>query len=270
MKIFQSNQYDKLKSCLLSYPTNFKVTNKNSPYYNSIDNELMFSQYNNFINTLSNYGIKINFIDINKNLRHQVFTQDIGFVINDIMFVCKMKLKEREDEINYLRKFIKDNNLKYYCMENNIEGGDVIHYEGVLFIGISARTTIDACRELEKALENMNIDMKVIPIYFDNSKIHLDCVFNTLDKGSAIICSYVFDRKIIEEYIPNLIEISKDDADNLGTNYVYLGEKKILSSNKNVLDILEKRGYDVTYINYSEIMKGEGSLGCSILYLLRK
>ena len=45
-------------------------------------------------------------------------------------------------------------------MENNIEGGDVIHYEGVLFIGISARTTIDACRELEKALENMNINMK--------------------------------------------------------------------------------------------------------------
>ena len=51
---------------------------------------------------------------------------------------------------------------------------------------------------------------------------------------------------------------------------MYLGEKKILSSNKNVLDILEKRGYDVTYINYSEIMKGEGSLGCSILYLLRE
>lgn len=181
-----------------------------------------------------------------------------------------MKLKEREDEISYLKKFIKDNNLKYYCMENNIEGGDVIHYEGVLFIGISTRTTIDACRELEKALENMNIDMKVIPIYFDNSKIHLDCVFNALDNGSAIISSYVFDRKIIEQYIPNLIEISKDDADNLGTNYVYLGEKKILSSNKNVLDILEKRGYDVTYINYSEIMKGEGSLGCSILYLLRE
>ena len=113
MNIFQSNQCDKLKSCLLCYPTNFKVTNKNSPYYNNIDNELMFSQYNNFINTLSNYGIKINFIDINKNLRHQVFTQDIGFVIKDIMFVCKMKLKEREDEINYLRKFIKDNNIKY-------------------------------------------------------------------------------------------------------------------------------------------------------------
>ena len=106
----------------------------------------------------------------------------------------------------------------------------------------------------------MNIDIKVIPIYFDNSKIHLDCVFNTLDKGSGVISPYVFDRKTIEGYIPNLIEISKDDADDLGTNYVYLGDKKLISSNKNVLDILEKRGYDVTYINYSEIMKGEGSL----------
>lgn len=270
MKIFQSNQCDKLKSCLLCYPVNFKITKKNSPFYNKINNELMFSQYNNFVNSLSNNGVKVSFIDINKNLYHQVFTQDVGFVVNDILFLCNMKLDERKGEVIYLKKYIKDHNLKYYCLENTIDGGDVIHYDGVLFVGISTRTTIDACRELEKVLNKMNIDMKVIPIYFDNSKIHLDCVFNTLDKGSGVISPYVFDRKVIEEYIPNLIEISKDDADDLGTNYVYLGDKKLLSSNKNVSEILLKEGYEVSYIDYSEIIKGDGSLGCSVLYLLRE
>ncbi|WP_368246466.1 arginine deiminase-related protein, partial [Clostridium paraputrificum] len=101
---FQSNQCDKLKSCLLCYPVNFKITKKNSPFYNKINNELMFSQYNNFVNSLSNNGVKVSFIDINKNLYHQVFTQDVGFVVNDILFLCNMKLDERKSEIIYLKK----------------------------------------------------------------------------------------------------------------------------------------------------------------------
>ncbi len=51
---------------------------------------------------------------------------------------------------------------------------------------------------------------------------------------------------------------------------MYLGHKKLLSSNKNVAQMLKNEDYDVTYIDYSEIVKNEGSLGCSILYLLRE
>ena len=56
----------------------------------------------------------------------------------------------------------------------------------------------------------MGNSSKVIPINFDASKIHLDCVFNTLDKDSAVISPYVYDRRIIEEHISNLYEISKE------------------------------------------------------------
>ena len=55
-----------------------------------------------------------------------------------------------------------------------------------------------------------HLDIKIMPIYFDNSIIHLDCVFNTLEKGAVVISPYVYDKDIIKKYIPKLYEISKD------------------------------------------------------------
>ncbi len=270
MKIYQHNQYDTLKSCLVCYPVYFDIINKSNEYYNKIDYELLFSQYNNFLNNLTQNNVKLNFLDLAKNSASQIFTQDIGFVIDDVFFISNMKKEERSIETIYLNNFIKKNNLKYCEMKNNIEGGDLIHYDDVLFIGISTRTTIDAANELQSVLNEMRKDIKIMPIYFDNSMIHLDCVFNTLEKGAAVISPYVYDKDIIKKYIPKLYEISKTDADNLGTNFVYLGNKKLLISNKNVAHMLKNEEYDVTYIDYSEIVKNEGGLGCSILYLLRE
>ena len=59
MKVYNYSQSDYLKACLLCYPVNFKITNKNSEYYNKIDYDLLYRQYNNFINTLSKNNIKL-------------------------------------------------------------------------------------------------------------------------------------------------------------------------------------------------------------------
>jgi len=270
MNIYMKNQYDKLKSCLLCYPVNFTILDKSNEYYNKINYDLMFSQYNDFLNTLSENDVKLYFLNLDKNCANQVFTQDIGFIVEDVFFISRMKKVERAIETTYLINFIKKHNFKYYEMKNNIEGGDVIHYGNILFVGISTRTTIDATNELQYVLKEMKKDIKVIPIYFDNSMIHLDCVFNTLEKDVGVISPYVYDKNVIKRYIPKLYEISKTDSDNLGTNFVYLGDKKLLSSNKNVTLMLNKEGYKSQYIDYSEIVKNEGSLGCSIMYLLRE
>lgn len=107
MKIYNYCQSDELKSCILCYPVNFKIIDKSNEYYNKINYDLLYSQYNNFINALSKNNIKLYFIDINKNATQQVFTQDIGFVIDDLLFVSKMKEKERKIETESFMKFVK-------------------------------------------------------------------------------------------------------------------------------------------------------------------
>lgn len=269
MNINQLNKYDPIKSYLVCYPVNFTITSKTNKYYGSVNHDDLFSQYNNFINELILEGVKIQFLDIN-NSPEQVYTRDVGFVINDTIFVCNMKSVTRKTEIDPLKKFIKDNNLKCYEMKNIIEGGDVILYNNIVFVGISTRTTIEAANELQEVLKEKNMDIKVVPINFDTTKIHLDCAFNTLDKGEAVISPYVYDRHVIEKYIDKLYDISKEDADNLGTNFIYLGHKRVLSCSEKVTKLLNDNGYKAKYIDFSEIAKGEGGFECATLSILRE
>ncbi|NEZ45839.1 amidinotransferase [Clostridium niameyense] len=269
LEIFLNNQYDKLSYCLMCYPCNYKITDNNNPYKDHINFDLMFHQYNNFINILIDKNVKVQFLDQISDCPSQVYSRDIGFVIKDTFFMCKLKNKERMKESIIIECFLKKYNIKYHKMQNNIEGGDVILYNDVVFVGISSRTKIESCNELQRILEENNINVKVVPINFDNHKLHLDCVFNIIDKDTCIISNYVYDIDKIKQYIKNTIFINKETADNLGTNVIALGNKNIITSNKIVYNTLKDNGFNAIYSDYSEIIKGGGSFTCSTLPLLR-
>lgn len=125
---------------------------------------------------------------------------------------------------------------------------------------------MNAIEELRKVLILKGIKKEVIPINFDKSMLHLDCVFSLLGKKSVLLSPYVYDREVIEKYIENIIEVTKEEAD----NFVYLGDNKLVTSNIDIGNKLEKLGYDVKVLDYTEIVKGEGSVDCSTLALLRE
>lgn len=49
MKIHVSNGYDKLKSCILCYPVNYRITSKLNKFYNKVDYVLTYNQYNKVV-----------------------------------------------------------------------------------------------------------------------------------------------------------------------------------------------------------------------------
>ncbi|MEW9093506.1 MAG: arginine deiminase family protein [Clostridiaceae bacterium] len=269
MKIFLNNQYDKLIHYLIVYPCNFEIIDPGNPFKGKIDYPLMYSQYNNFVNTLINNGVKIQFLDVIDS-PSQVFTRDIGFVVKDLLFISKMKSPERVNEPEPLRDFAKKYNLKTYEMKNNIEGGDVILHDDVMFVGMSRRSTLEACDEVQEVLDKLNISVKVLPINFDNRKLHLDCVFNPVDKDTCVLSSYVYDVDKIKPYFKTIINIEDEDADQLGSNFIRIGNKTILTSNENVRDILREHGFKAIYSDYSEVIKAGGSFTCSTLPILRE
>ena len=269
MKICINNGYDTLKSCLLCYPSNYRITSKSNKFYNKVDYTLALNQYNKYINYLIENGVKPIFIDITSSSK-QVYTKDIAFVIENILFVSKMSLKERKEEVEVIKKLVLEENLEHYIMQNNIEGGDVAVGDKVIFVGVSNRTNLHAIEELKKILVLKGIKKEVIPINFDNSMLHLDCVFSLIGKESALLSPYVYDKEVVKKYIKNIIEVTKEEADAFATNIVYLGNQKLVTSNISIGNKLKELGYDVKILDYSEIVKGEGSVDCCTLALLRE
>lgn len=269
MKIHINNEYDKLKSCLLCYPANYRITSKSNKYYNKVDYTLALNQYNKYINYLIENNVKPIFINITKSSK-QVYIKDIAFVIENVLFISNMSLKERKVEIEPIKKLALEEKLDYYIMQNNIEGGDVVVGDNVIFVGLSSRTNLHSIEELKKVLIFKGIKKEVISINFDNSMLHLDCVFSLIGKESALVSPYVYDKEVIEKYIKNIIDVTKEEADNFATNIVYLGDKKLVTSNISIGNKLKKLGYYVKILDYTEIVKGEGSVDCSTLDLLRE
>lgn len=268
MRICINNGYDTLKSCLLCYPANYRITNKSSEFYNKVDYTAALNQYNQYINYLIENDVKPIFIDIT-NSSKQVYAKDIAFVIDNVLFISKMSLKEREVEIEPIKKLALEQNLDFYVMQNNIEGGDVAVCNNVVFVGLSNRTNVHAIEELKSILALKGINKEVAAINFDKNMLHLDCVFSLLGEKSALVSPYVYDKDIIEKYIENIIEVTKEDADAFATNFVYLGNNKLVTSNINIGHKLKDLGYNVKILDYSEIVKGDGSIDCCTLALLR-
>ena len=269
MKVFLNNQYDKLIHYLMVYPCNFEITDPGNPYKGKIDYPLMFSQYNNFVNTLINNNVKVQFLDLIDS-PSQVFSRDIGFVVKDILFISKMTSPERVNEPQSLIKFAEKHNIKTYYMKNHIEGGDVVLHDEVMFVGMSRRSNIDACKEVQEVLDKHNIDVKVVPINFDNRKLHLDCVFNSIDRDRCVLSGYVYDADIIKSYFKKIINLKDEDADLLASNFVCLGNNTIVTSNKTTANLLIEEGVNAIYSDYSEVIKAGGSFTCSTLPILRE
>ncbi|MCR4944377.1 MAG: amidinotransferase [Clostridium sp.] len=269
MKIYRHNDYGNLRSCLLCYPVNYKIANKSNEFYNKTDYSLAYNQYNNYINYLIAEGIRVRFLDLVDSSK-QVYAKDVGFVIDNILFISKMNLNERQRETEAIKKFAIEDGISHYIMQNNIEGGDVAVGDNVVFVGLSSRTSLKAVIELQQILDLKKINKTVVPINFDNSMLHLDCVFSLLGKDSAIVSPYVYDIEIIKEHIKNIIEITKEEARGFGSNIVYLGDKRLVTSSISVGNKLKNLGYDVKIIDLSEIVKGEGSVDCATLAFLRE
>ncbi len=224
---------------------------------------------------------------------NQIFTRDIGFVIDD-KFIKSNILPDRENEFQAIAPVLKqfDKSKIFYPPEEvHIEGGDVMPWKDYIFVGtyrlpdypdyITARTNAAAIDFLQQVFPKK----KVIPFDLKKSNtdprenaLHLDCVFQPLGKGKAIIHKEGFldenQYKFLENLFgkENLFYINKDEMYDMYANVFSISPEVVVSekNNKRLNEWLRKQGFTVEEVPYSEISKQEGLLRCSTLPLQRK
>jgi len=223
---------------------------------------------------------------------NQIFARDIAFVI-DNKFIKANILPDRDkeyDAIQHVIKQIKPEDIIELPEICHVEGGDVMPWNDYIFVGtysgadygdyITARTNMDAVIALQELfpdkivkafeLRKSNIDAK-------ENALHLDCCFQPLGKGKAILHKNGF--LIEKEYQwlvdffgeENIFEITKEEMYNMNSNIFSISEDVVISE-KNFTRLnawLREQGFVVEEVPYSEIAKQEGLLRCSTMPLIR-
>ena len=224
---------------------------------------------------------------------NQIFTRDIGFVINDV-FIKSNILPEREREleaIQYIIDQINPDKVVRPPEEAHIEGGDVMLWNEYIFIGtykgsdykdyITARTNREGVQYIKDLFPNKIVkefDLIKSKSEARDNALHLDCCFQPVGTNKGIIykngfrqeADYLFLVKLFGE--KNLFHITREEMYNMNSN-VFSIDTNVVVSERNFTRLnnwLRSNGFVVEEVPYAEIAKQEGLLRCSTLPLIRE
>ncbi|MEZ4795823.1 MAG: arginine deiminase family protein [Flavobacteriaceae bacterium] len=242
-------------------------------------------------NVFKKYDVKVYRPDIIKDC-NQIFSRDIGFVIDDIFFKANI-LPDREEEIDAIQYVIDQIDPKKVMRppeEAHIEGGDVMVWNDHIFIGtyreadyadyIVARTNMKGVAYITELFPNKTVksfNLRKSQVNPMDNALHLDCCFQPIGTDKAIIHKNGFLDESEYEWLinffgkDNVFEISKEEMYNMNSNIFSISENVIISEQNftRLNTWLREQGFTVEEVPYAEIAKQEGLLRCSTLPLIR-
>ena len=224
---------------------------------------------------------------------NQIFTRDIGFVIDD-KFVKANILPDREQEIeaisHVLDQIDKENIIKL-PEDAHVEGGDVMLHDNHIFVGtfygkdypdyITARTNtkaVEYLKELFPQKKVVSFNLRKSNTEPRDNALHLDCCFQPVGKNKAILYKGGFlDEKEYQWLVDyfgkeNIFEITRYEMYDMNSNVFSISEEVVISE-RNFMRLnawLRENGMTVEEVPYAEIAKQEGLLRCSTLPLIRE
>lgn len=223
---------------------------------------------------------------------NQIFTRDIGFVIDDKFFKANI-LPDREEEIDAIQHVIDKVSPTHVFRlpeEAHIEGGDVMLANDHIFIGtyrgddypdyIIARTNMLAVgmiQDLFPRKKVISFDLRKSNTDPYSNALHLDCCFQPVGKGKAILHKNGFLQKNEYEWLvkfygkENIFEITAEEMFNMNSNIFSISPEVVISERNFTRLNTWLRSQDITVeeVPYAEIAKQEGLLRCSTLPLVR-
>ena len=251
----------------------------------------MVQEMEAFRKVFEKYNVKVFRPEVLENC-NQIFTRDIAFVIEDKLIKANI-LPDREQEVEailHVLDKIDEKNILQPPVNVHVEGGDVMPWNEYIFVGtytaadyssyITARTNKAAVEYLAKQFPHKTIksfELRKSNTVAQDNALHLDCCFQPLGKGKAILHKNGF--LVEEEYQwlvdffgkENIFEIDAQEMYHMFSN-VFSISPDVIVSERNFTRLnnwLREQGFTVEEIPYAEISKQEGLLRCSTLPLIR-
>ena len=241
---------------------------------------------------LKKYGVTVYRPELVENC-NQVFSRDVGFVIDDKIIVSNI-IPDRQEEIDAYENIYRQIHYKqiYNLPEAvHVEGGDVILYKDVIFLGQYAfedYPEVKTARTNRLALDYLRMifpGKTIIPLNLRKSDtdpyegiLHLDCTFMPVGRDKAIIYRKGFlnprdaDHLVNMFGAENIFELTTEEMYYMNSNVFSISEDVVVTEehftrlNNHLRNVW---GMTVETVPYREISKMGGLLRCSTLPLRR-
>ncbi len=249
----------------------------------------LIKEMSEIVTVLEKYGVEVYRPQIIPDY-NQIFSRDIAIVIGEKMIVPEITAG-RQKEIDGIQYIIDQVENVLYMQDNErMEGGDVMPWEGHLFVGYSKPDDFDkyqVARTNDAGVDFLRrnfSDWKLKPFELKKSDeeakenaLHLDCCFQPVGKDKAVI--YPGGFKNIEDVdflvnffgAENVFNIDNEEMYEMNSNFFSISPEVVISDTRfeRLNDRFRKWGLTVEEINYREVAKMEGLLRCTTMPIRR-
>lgn len=238
----------------------------------------LVEQVEGFVRTLESLGVRVLRPDI-LPVQDQIFTRDIGFVIDQTFVRASMRKPNRRVEYQAIQKWIKTiENVIELPEDAFLEGGDVILWNDTLFVGMGDRTNEAGVNFLREHFPEKTVIPLPLVVSDDpyTNILHLDCTFQPVGKDCAILYEAGFREKptaILERFPEDkLIRVSQQEMYHMAPNVFSVSPETVLfeAGLKDFGKRLEEKGLHAVPVAYDKVACFGGLLRCSTLPLYRE
>lgn len=204
------------------------------------------------------------------HLPDMVFTANAGLVKKRIFVRSNFRHKERQGEERPFETWFKKKGYivkmidRPFCFEGE---GDALFMGPELYTGFHFRSDVEAHDAVSGYLKNSYFALELC----DKRFYHLDTCFAPLDDKSALMFLPAFEpyaQLVLLENVPDPIRVPEKEALRFACNAVVLDKDVILPEGcPETSRELEKRGFRVSALDFSEFMKAGGAAKCLVLRL---
>ncbi|WP_020633217.1 dimethylargininase [Amycolatopsis alba] len=231
------------------------------------------AQWTELRDTYRRLGHTVEEIDAQPGLPDMVFAANSGTVVDGRVLGSRFRAPQRTAEAEHFRRWFVEHGYRDITMPEKINEaeGDFAWTGKILLAGTGFRTDPAAHAEAQEVLGVPVVSLRLI----DPSYYHLDTALFVLaeatDTTSAQIVYYpeafsAGSRKVLERMFPDAVIADRADAECFGLNGVSDGRNVVLPVEATGLAArLTERGYEVVFLDISELRKAGGGPKCCTL-----
>lgn len=267
-----SGEADRLKKVIVCAPHKeyFHVSNlKEHNIAETAGVEKAQFQHTILRQTMSSFGAEVMDIPELKGHPNSVFTRDTAVVTSRGFIRLRMGLETRLEEEHWMAGHLQTLGVPEVGIippSGTVEGGDIILAGNTAFLGHSLRSNSSGVKHLSQLLKSMDYELRVWDVPLPH--LHLGGMMSLIAPDMVLCCSGIFPP----EYFKGFRRVEVPCSTSVTGNVICMGDGKLIVEKRNhqAAEKLDKEGFQVHSLDFSEFVKGRGGPTCLILPVERE
>lgn len=231
-----------------------------APELGKPDYELALKQHDAYIEALKACGVQVTVLESLEDYPDSCFVEDTAVLTKKCAIISNPGADTRRGEsalmVDTIKKFYNDDQIEYIKSPGTMEGGDVMMVGDHFYIGLSARTNEEGCRQFKEALAKYGYTCSVVSL---DEVLHLKTGVNYIENNNMLVSGEFIEKPDFKTY--NKIIVPMEEA--YGANCIWVNDTVIVPEGYPTVEKgVRDAGYKVIVTDTSEYRKLDGGLSC--------